>query len=88
MKIFFYKSVLIFLLFLLGFHLTYNYVSKEIERKIKDNISKESVEIFKTKIREEMNNAINKESFLKSEDAILINKFLEKIKSDLQKNLN
>ena len=33
-----------------------------------------------------MENAINKKDYIKREDAIIINKFLEKIKFDLEKN--
>ena len=33
-----------------------------------------------------MQNAINKENYIKPEDALIINKFIEKIKNDLNKN--
>ena len=33
-----------------------------------------------------MENAIDKESFISKEDSLLINRFIEKIKSDLDKN--
>ena len=35
-------------------------------------------------IKKEMNKAVNKENFLKKEERVLINKFLEKIKSELR----
>ena len=86
MKIFFYKSILVFFLFLLAFHYSFNFVAKSIERKISSNFSKENIEILKSKVKDEMNNAINKDKFISKEDAELINKFLNKIKSDLKKN--
>ena len=86
MKIFFYKSLLVFFLFLLTFHYSYSYVVKSIERKIELNFSKANIEILKVKIKNEMNNAISKDDFISNEDAELINKFLNKVIYDLNKN--
>ena len=86
MKIFFYKSLLVFFLFLLAFHYSYSYVVKSIERKIELNFSKANIEILKIKIKNEMNNAISKDDFISNEDAELINKFLDKVIYDLNKN--
>ncbi len=86
MKIFFYKSILVFFLFLLAFHYSYNFVAKSIERKINSNFSKANIQILKTKIKNEMNNAINKDKFISNEDAELINKFIDKLIDDLNKN--
>ncbi len=85
MKIFFYKSVLVLFLFLLGFHYSINYVEKSIKREIEKNFSKERVEFLKNKIKSEMQTAINKKTFISQEDAELINNFLKKIDSDLNK---
>ena len=86
MKLFFYKSVLVFFLFLLAFHLSYGYVSKKIDYLINEKVSKDSIEIIKEKIKNEMKVALTKENYIKPEDAVLINNFLDKIKSDLNKN--
>ncbi len=86
MKLFFYKSVLVFFLFLLAFHLSYGYVSKKIDYLINEKVSKNSIEIIKEKIKDEMKVALTKEDYIKPEDAKIINKFLSKIKSDLNKN--
>ena len=83
MKIFFYKSLLVLFLFLIGFHYSFNYVAKEIKNNIEKNFSKEKIEIIKDKIKKEMNVAIDKDNFISKEDANLINRFLDKIKSDL-----
>ena len=85
MKIFFYKSILVFFLFLLAFHYSYNFVAKSIERKINSNFSKDNIQILKAKIKDEMNNAINKDKFISNEDAELINKFIDKLLNDLNK---
>ena len=37
-------------------------------------------------IRDEMENAVKKDRYISSEDAKLINKFLNKIKTDLEKS--
>lgn len=84
MKLFFYKSLIIFFLFLLSFHLSFGYLLKKIKTEISTNYSKDNVEILKSKIREEMKNAINKETYINSEDAKLINEFINKIKKDLK----
>ena len=86
MKIFFYKSILVLFLFLVGFHYSFNYVLKIVEANIEQNFSKENIEQIKNKIKEEMEVAINKDIFISDEDANLINKFLDKISSDLNKN--
>ena len=83
MKIFFYKSILVLFLFLVGFHYSFNYVLKIVEANIEQNFSKENIEQIKNKIKEEMEVAINKDVFISKEDANLINKFLNKISSDL-----
>lgn len=85
MKIFFYKSLLVLFLFLIGFHYSFNYVAKEIKNNIENNFSKEKIEIIKKKLKEEMNVAINKDDFISKEDAVLINNFFNKIKSDLNR---
>ena len=84
MKIFFYKTILIAFVFFITFKLTVGSLINQTESKIKDLASKESVEIIKMKIRKEMQNAINKDDYLNDDDAVLINKFLRKIRSELE----
>ena len=86
MKIFFYKSILIFFLFIVAFHFTFGIASKNIKRQMQETLSKESVEKVKNQIRVEMENAVKKDRYISSEDAKLINKFLNKIKTDLEKS--
>tara|TARA_B100001996_G_C18649997_1_gene589017 strand:- start:1515 stop:1778 length:264 start_codon:yes stop_codon:yes gene_type:complete len=86
MKLFFYKSILIFVLFLTAFHFSFGYLVKKVKTEFNSVISKEQLEKAKNKIRDEMQNAVKKDSYIKTEDAIIINKFINKIKSDLEKN--
>lgn len=86
MKLFFYKSILIFFLFLLAFHFSFGYASKKISSFINEKLSKDSIQILKDKIKDELKTAVEKENYIKPEDAKLLNKFLNKIKSDLEKN--
>lgn len=86
MKIFFYKSILVFFLFLLAFHLSYGYISKRVKSLVDERISRESLQLIKDKIKDEMKVALTKEDYISPEDAKLINMFLEKVKTDLNKN--
>ena len=86
MKIFFYKSILIFFLFIVAFHFTFGIASKNIKRQMQETLSKESMEKVKNQIRDEMENSVKKDRYISSEDAKLINKFLNKIKTDLEKS--
>jgi hypothetical protein len=58
---------------------------KKLKTELTDNFSKEKVLILKSKIKNEMNDAINKDVNIKSDDAKLINDFINKIKADLNK---
>lgn len=53
------------------------------KQEIENTISKENVELLKSKIKEEMSKALKKDKIIKKEDANLINKFLDKIIADL-----
>ena len=86
MKIFFYKSILVFALFILAVHFSFGIITKQLKREYSKLISKEKVEHIKNKIRSEAKTAINKDTYINPEDAKLINNFLDKIKSDLEQN--
>ena len=83
MKIFVYKTLFIFTCVFLLFHLTIGVKIKQFEGEIEKFKSKENIEIIKNKIRDELRNAIKKENYLDSEDAQLINKFINKLKKEL-----
>lgn len=85
MKIFIYKTLFIFLLIFITFHLTFNFAIRTVERKIDVIGSKENIEVYKEEIRKQLRNSINKDQFINEEDAILLKKFLDKIKSEIYK---
>ncbi len=76
--------MLVAIVFFIAFKLTIGSLINQTESKIKDLTSKESVEMIKMKIRKEMQNAIDKEDYLNDNDAVLINNFLKKIRSELK----
>ena len=83
MKLFIYKSLIIFFLVFLLFKLTFGTLIKNYEKKIDAYFSKGNVNQIKEKIKEEMQNAIEKENYLDPEDAKLINKFLKKLQNEI-----
>lgn len=83
MRIFIYKAAIISILIIVVFKLTISSVITNYEKKIYENFNKEKVEYFKDKLRLEMKNAIEKDEYFNKDDAILIKKFLEKIKKEI-----
>ncbi len=83
MKIFFYKTLIIFILVFVLFQITIGAQIRQIKTQIENIKSKENIEIIKSKIRDELKTAVNKENYLTQEDAKLINDFLNKIKKEL-----
>lgn len=84
MKIFFYKTVLVAFVFFVAFKITIGSLINQTENKIRDLASKENVELVKSKIRKEIQNAIEKEDYINDQDAILIKNFIKKINSELK----
>ena len=85
MKIFFYKSILVFVLSVLTIHFSFGLITKEIKIEYMNLISKDNLEHIKNKIRKELKNANKKEVLINSTDAELLNNFLIKLKSELEK---
>tara|TARA_B100000945_G_C20295626_1_gene555480 strand:+ start:447 stop:713 length:267 start_codon:yes stop_codon:yes gene_type:complete len=84
MKIFFYKSLITFVLVFIFYQLTIGAKVRDLESKINNISSKENIEYIKDKVREEMKNAINKDKYFEEQDAILLRNFLDKISSELK----
>jgi hypothetical protein len=84
MKIFIYKSLIVFFLFLVLFEVTISMQIKKYESKMNDVLSKEMAVVIKEKMRNEMKSSINKDRILSESDARLIKKFLEKITNEIQ----
>jgi len=83
MKIFIYKSLIVFFLFFLLFEITISRQVKKYEAKIDEIFSKEMVIIVKDKIRKEIKSAIKKDRILSESDAKLINEFIKKLDKEL-----
>ena len=60
MKIFFYKTLFVALVFFIIFKITIGSALKEVEIKFKNLSSKENVELVKDKLRKEMKDAISR----------------------------
>ena len=84
MKIFIYKSIIVFFLFIIAFHVTVNYKLRSYEKELKSFVSEENKEKYKNKIKDEMRKAIKKENYFTEEEKNLINDFLQKIKKELK----
>ena len=83
MKLFIYKSLLVFFLIFLLFQLTIGSVIKNYEKKMDKYFSKQHLESVKSNIREEMKKATEKQNYLNQEDAELIYKFLKKLEKEI-----
>ena len=84
MKIFFYKTVTFFFLLFILYKLTIYNTYKKIKSELDIFYSKENVEHIKNKIKNEITKSLGKEKIINKDDAILLNKFINKIKDDLK----
>lgn len=86
MKQFIYKIVFVVMAIVITYELT---ISKQIKQFTSQSdilLSKEGRKDGMQKLRNEIKKAIKKDRYLSKEDALLINQFLEKIKSELSEN--
>ena len=83
MKIFVYKTLFIFVCAFLLFQLTVGSKIKQLNDEVEKFKSQKSINDMKNKLRKELQNAVNKESYLAPEDAKLINEFINKLKKEL-----
>ena len=83
MRGFIYKAIIITLIFIIGFEFT---IGKRID-PIVENIDKFTDEQGRkelvNKLRKEMKKGLEKENMLKEDDRVLIYKFLNKLKSEI-----
>ena len=86
MKIFVYKVVFIMIALFFLFNFTVGYQIRKIEDKITNISSAEQISNIKTKLRKEMNSAINKDKIFNEDDKLLINRFIKKIILELELN--
>ncbi len=86
MKQFIYKTLII----VLGIVLVYEFTIGKQIAQFKDRtnilISKEGRRDGVNKLRNEIKKAVNKDRYLSKEDAILLNKFITKIRDELKES--
>tara|TARA_B100000963_G_C22484570_1_gene606296 strand:+ start:161 stop:424 length:264 start_codon:yes stop_codon:yes gene_type:complete len=83
MKLFFYKTIFVAFVFFVTFKITIGSTIKYVENRLISLSSKENLEYIKRKIKNELKVAISKDEYIKKEDALLINQFINKIQKDL-----
>tara|TARA_Y200000002_G_C22662851_1_gene656597 strand:+ start:688 stop:951 length:264 start_codon:yes stop_codon:yes gene_type:complete len=83
MKIFLLKTIIIFFSILVLFKLTIGSLYNNLQKNFEEKFSKDSVILFKDKIKNEMNKGLQKNRILEKEDAKLIKAFIDKIKKEL-----
>ena len=81
MKLFIYKLLISLAAIYVMFQLTIGLVLKDFEKKITQFKSQENIVLTKDKIREELNNGINKDRILSPADAKLLKSFFHLIQS-------
>ena len=84
MRSFIYKSIIVLICIILVYEFTIGKQITMFKDKADSIISKEGRRESVNKLRDEINKAINKERYLSKEDAILLNKFINKIKAELK----
>ena len=82
MKIFIYKSLVVFFLFLILFEISVSRLVRNYEAKIDKYFSKEGT-VSRNKIRDEISSSIEKDRILTKEDPVLLRKFLNKIRKEI-----
>ena len=90
LKIFFVKLIAITFAIIVIINVFYNiFLADKLDVLSKlSNLDKNTAEMIKDKLRSELKSGLEKDRILSDEDAILIKKFIEKISSELKKNLN
>ncbi len=86
MKIFFYKSLLVFFLILILFKLTIGSLVSSYENKVYSVFSKDNLVNVENKLRDEIKSAITKERILSVDDAVLLRKFFKKLSEEIRES--
>ena len=84
MRLFFYKTLIIFFFIVLVYKLTISKTIMQIEASLDNLSSKENISTIKEKLRDEIKSSLSKKKILKSEDATLIKKFIDKISNEIR----
>jgi len=84
MKIFIYKTLIVFLFIFLGYKLTIGYTISKFEQKFYSLGNKENVEQIKNKIRNELQEGVKKDRILDKDDALLLNRLFKKLSIEIK----
>ena len=83
MRQYIYKTIVIVIALILVFEFTIGKTINKFDQKIESLFSKDGRKRTIVSIKSEMQKAIDKENYLTKEERILINKFINKIKNEL-----
>jgi len=84
MRQYIYKTLIAVLALVLVFEFTIGRTINKFDKKIEALFSKEGRKDTIISIKEEMQKAIDKENFLSSDERVLINDFINKIRKELE----
>ena len=88
MKQFIYKTIVVIIAIVVIYEFTISKKIKKITEQSEILLSKEGRKDGVEKLRKEIKKAIKKERYLSKEDAKLINKFIQKITTELKDSEN
>jgi|MDTG01.3.fsa_nt_gb hypothetical protein len=83
MRLFLYKSLFILVAVFILYKITIGSLINRYENKIENYFTKETIEKYKVKIREELQDASTKDRILKKEDAELLSQILKKLQREI-----
>ena len=83
MRIFVYKTLIFFVATFFLYHFTIGYTIHDFRQTFYSSLDRKSIEKIKFKIRKELMSAVDKEKVLNTEDAILLNKLINKLKVEI-----
>ena len=83
MRNYIYKTIIAIIAFIIVFEFTIGKTLDKITSQTDVLLTREGRKEMVNSIKIEMNKAIKKENFLKQDERILINKFIDKIKNEL-----
>ena len=84
MRQYIYKTLIAILALVLVFEFTIGKTINKFDKKIEALFSKEGRKDTVISIKEEMQKAIDKENYLSSDERVLINDFINKIRRELE----
>ena len=85
MRSYIYKTIIAVIALIVVFEFTIGKTLNKITSQTDILLTKEGRKEMVSAIKNEMNKAVKKENYLKQDERILINKFINKIKNELNK---